>query len=79
MEDCVPRQKINTISDGSFANIMQISNGERLGSVVKILERLRSSANFTQSLAQYFAMEDMTEPVTCVITEALRGRTSVPV
>ena len=72
MEDCIPSQEINTVSDGSFADLMRISNGERLGSVVKILKRLRSNTNFTQSLAQYFAMDDMIEPVTCVINEALR-------
>ena len=52
---------------------MQISNGARLGSIEKILRRLRSNSYFTQSLSQYFAMDDMIEPVTCVINEALRN------
>ena len=72
VEDSIPKQKANIVSDGSFANLMKISNGERSSNVVKILERLRSNLNFTQLLAQHFAMDDMIEPVTCVINEALR-------
>ena len=71
-ENCIPKQKINTVSDGSFTDLMQKSNGVRLGSIEKILKRLRSNTNFTQSLSQYFAMDDMIEPVACVINEALR-------
>ena len=71
-ENCIPKQNINTVSDGSFTDLMQKSNGVRLKSIEKILRRLRSNTNFTQSLSQYFAMDDMIEPVTCVINEALR-------
>ena len=39
----------------------------------EIFRRIRSNLNFTQSLSQYFAMDDMNEPVTCVTNEAIRN------
>ena len=37
-----------------------------------ILDRLESNLNFTQSLSEYFATDDMLEPAAMVISDALR-------
>ena len=62
-----------TEGDCSFANLMRNYNSSRYDNVCKRLKRLRSNLHFTQSLAEYFAMEDKIDPGLCVVNEALRG------
>ena len=51
---------------------MKKSNQKNHTHVAEILRRIKSNLYFTQSLSQYFAMDDMLEPVTSVITDGIR-------
>ena len=68
----IPGYNSGLVSDGSFNDLMKKSNQKNHTHVAEILRRIKSNLNFTQSLSQYFAMDDMLEPVTCVISDGIR-------
>ena len=61
-----------TVSDSSFFALMRKSNRRRFKDLTVIVKRLPSNLEFTQSFAEYFAMEEKHEPALCVINDALR-------
>lgn len=62
----------SSLSDGSFLNLMQKMNLTKSQEFCKIFNRLESNLKFTQSLSDYFANDDMLEPASLVISDALR-------
>ena len=72
IKNSIPNEEFSLVSDGSFSDLMQRANEQKYGEVSTILGRIRSNLKFTQSLAQNVAMDDMIEPVTCVVNEAIR-------
>ena len=60
------------LSDGSFLDTLQNVNALRCSKMCNILNRISDNLNFTQSLSEYFANDDMLEPALMFVTEALR-------
>ena len=61
------------IPDGSFFSLMKTMDNTKFGRFCSIFNRLISNVNFTQSLSEYFATDDMLEPALSVIAEAIRS------
>ena len=60
------------LSDGSFIDLMKKMNPSRYSKFCNIMNRLHGNLNFSQSLNEYFATDDMLEPVLMLIAEAMR-------
>ena len=63
---------LSSLSDGSFLDTINRLNPSRCTKVCKIIDRISNNLNFTQSLAEYFATDDMLEPALMLISEVLR-------
>ena len=62
------------IPDGSFFSLMKTMDDKKFNRFSTIFNRLISNVNFTQSLSEYFATDDMLEPALAVIiAEAIRS------
>ena len=61
------------LSDGSFLNVMEKMNPTRCKKFCQIMNRLHGNINFSLSLNEYFATDDMLEPALLLITEAIRN------
>ena len=61
-----------SLSDGSFLSILNSTDPNRCKQFCEILDRISDNLEFTQSLAEYFATDDMLEPALMLITETLR-------
>ena len=61
------------IPDGSFFSLMKTMDDKKFHRFCTIFNRLISNVNFTQSLSEYFATDDMLEPALAVIAEAIRS------
>ena len=64
--------QFQSLSDGSFLSVMRNLDAKRCKSFCTILDRVADNLDFTQSLGEYFATDDMLEPALMQITEALR-------
>ena len=60
------------LSDGSFLNTLSKVNHKRYLETCEIIERIAANLEFTQSLGEYFANDDMLEPALMLIADALR-------
>ena len=61
------------LSDGSFLNLMEKMNPTRCNKFCAIMNRLHGNLNFSLSLNEYFATDDMLEPALLLIAEAIRS------
>ena len=61
-----------SLSDGSFLNAMHKLDATRCNDICILLERIGDNLDFSQSLAEYFATDDMLEPALMLITETFR-------
>ena len=60
------------LSDGSFISMMHNVDAKRCSTICAILDRISDNLDYSQSLAEYFATDDMLEPALMLITETLR-------
>ena len=60
------------LSNGSFLSTLYKLNQKRCKKMCAIIERIAANLEFTQSLAEYFANDDMLEPALIFIADALR-------
>lgn len=61
-----------SLSDGSFLSLMQQMNLSKAQKFCRILKRMESNLNFTQSLSEHFANDEMLEPALMVVSDVLR-------
>ena len=61
-----------SLSDGSFLSMMHNVDAKRCSTICAVLDRFSDNLDFSQSLAEYFATDDMLEPALMLITETLR-------
>ena len=67
-----PTSSVPLLSDGSFLDLMQKMNTIRCKKFCNIMNRLHGNLNFSQSLNEYFATDDMLEPALLLVAEAIR-------
>ena len=60
------------LSDGSFLSTLYTLNQKRCIEICEIIERIAANLEFSQSLGEYFANDDMLEPALMLIADALR-------
>ena len=61
-----------SLSDGSFLHTMHHIDAQRCAKFCEILDRMSDNLEFSQSLSEYFATDDMLEPALMLIAESLR-------
>ena len=61
------------LSDGSFLNLMDKMNPTRCRKSCNIMNRLHGNIDFSQSLNEYFATDDMLEPALLLAADAIRN------
>ena len=62
----------NPLSNGSFLDTMRHMDFTRFRKFCTILNRIQGNLEFTQSLSEYFATDDMVEPALLVVSAAIR-------
>ena len=62
----------DTLSDGSFLSTMRLLDPNRFNKFCTIFNRIQANLDFTQSLSDYFATDEMLEPALMVISDAIR-------
>ena len=67
-----PSSSLPLLSDGSFMDLMKKMNAKRCREFCTIMNRLHGNLDFSQSLNEYFATDDMLEPVLLLVAEAIR-------
>ena len=60
------------LSTGSFLDTMRILDPNRFRKFCTIFNRIQANLDFTQSLSDYFATDEMLEPALLVISDAIR-------
>ena len=60
------------LSNGSFLDTMRTMDYPRFQHFCTVLKRIQSNLEFTQSLSEYFATDDMLEPALLVVSRAIR-------
>ena len=61
-----------SLSDGSFLGAMNNLDAKRCSEVCVLLQRISDNLEFSRSLTEYFATDDMLEPALMLITETIR-------
>ena len=61
-----------SLSNGSFLDTMRKMDYTRFQNFCSILNRIQGNLEFTQSLSEYFATDDMVEPALLVVSAAIR-------
>ena len=61
-----------SLSDGSFLDTMRHMDYTRFQRFCTVLKRIQANLEFTQSLSEYFATDDMLEPALLVVSETIR-------
>ena len=61
-----------SLSDGSFLSMMHTMDAQRCTALCTLLTRINDNLDFSQSLSEYFATDDMLEPALMLIAESLR-------
>ena len=61
------------LSDGSFLDLMEKMNPNRCKKLCRIMNRLHGNIDFSLSLNEYFATDDMLEPALLLIADAIRN------
>ena len=67
-----PTSSVPLLSDGSFLDLMKKMNATRCEKFCNVMNRLHGNLNFSQSLNEYFATDDMLEPILLLVAEAIR-------
>ena len=62
----------DNLSDGSFLSTMRLLDPNRFSKFCTIFNRIQANLDFTQSLSDYFATDEMLEPALMVISDAIR-------
>ena len=62
----------DNLSDGSFLSTMRLLDPSRFNKFCTIFNRIQANLDFTQSLSDYFATDEMLEPALMVISDAIR-------
>ena len=60
------------LSDTSFLSLMGTMSQAKTQELCNIISRIESNLNFTQSLSEHLANDDMLEPALMVVSDALR-------
>ena len=63
---------LDTLSDGSFLDTMRLLDANRFNKFCAIFNRIQANLDFTQSLSDYFATDEMLEPALMVVSDAIR-------
>ena len=61
------------LCDGSLSNLMEKINPRRCKKLCEIMNWLHGNINFSLSLNEYFATDDMLEPALLLVAEAIRS------
>ena len=61
------------LSDGSFLNLMDKVNPTRCRKLCNIMNLLHGNIDFSLSLNEYFATDDMLEPALLLVADAIRN------
>ena len=71
-KDTIFQSPPTQLSDGSFVSTLHKSNAKRCEKVCILIERISANMQFSQSLSEFFANDDMLEPALMLISDALR-------